>query len=680
MRLLLVFVATVCAVAAGARGQCHPERIATLVGSVSDLELSGDLAFVAARRGGMKVIDVSDPTSLTLISSCDVPSFVTGLALDGDYAYLADRRGFLVVDVSDPTAPVEVALLELSDTPYEILLTGDVAIVRLYEGIRLLDVSDPTDPMFLGTYDVVFDSISSMHIDGDLLYLGRRAPMVEVLDISEPVSPALIGSLDLDDTPNGMDVQDGVLYIAGDDVGFFIADVSDPSQPVLTDTLLIAPDVNDVKVVGETAYLALSGGFYIVDLAVLPDLKVIGFNFSFSGDITLAGDLMYLAGGSVGLQVVDIADPTTPTLIERLRFPNDVYGVDVHDGVAYLADGLSASAFISIDVSDPSSPHPLDSIEYAFGIGRIEQVDLDVDRNLAYLIDSQSGYRVIDISDPSSLKAVATSPCTCRHIAHAGTVLYHLTYQGVLSSVDLTDPTSPVPLDDVDVQDGHGLAIADGYAYIAAESAGLKIVDIQDPSSLEVVGSLNINSDVIDVDVDGSYAYLAVTPPGADVLGEQGLYVVDVSDPAHPTLAATVNTPIARRHQDDNADVSGVDVRAGLAFLYGAWRDTLVYDVGDPTSPVYVATIERRQFLSEVAFEGENAFFAERNAGLQVVDLSTCPCAADINGDGDLTVLDFIAFQLAWTAQEPAADCDGDGDHDITDVTCFQTLFARGCG
>jgi len=54
-------------------------------------------------------------------------------------------------------------------------------------------------------------------------------------------------------------------------------------------------------------------------------------------------------------------------------------------------------------------------------------------------------------------------------------------------------------------------------------------------------------------------------------------------------------------------------------------------------------------------------------------------CYPDYNDDGSLDILDFIAFQNGWTANEPAADCDGDGAFNILDFVCFQNAFKGGC-
>ncbi|UYV13294.1 MAG: hypothetical protein NCW75_03175 [Phycisphaera sp.] len=54
-------------------------------------------------------------------------------------------------------------------------------------------------------------------------------------------------------------------------------------------------------------------------------------------------------------------------------------------------------------------------------------------------------------------------------------------------------------------------------------------------------------------------------------------------------------------------------------------------------------------------------------------------CRADFDGDGALTIFDFLAFQTAFDAGDPAADFDGDGSLTIFDFLAFQTEFDAGC-
>lgn len=59
--------------------------------------------------------------------------------------------------------------------------------------------------------------------------------------------------------------------------------------------------------------------------------------------------------------------------------------------------------------------------------------------------------------------------------------------------------------------------------------------------------------------------------------------------------------------------------------------------------------------------------------------LATGPCPADFDGDGALTIFDFLAFQTAFDSEEPSADFDGDGALTVFDILAFQTAFDAGC-
>ena len=55
------------------------------------------------------------------------------------------------------------------------------------------------------------------------------------------------------------------------------------------------------------------------------------------------------------------------------------------------------------------------------------------------------------------------------------------------------------------------------------------------------------------------------------------------------------------------------------------------------------------------------------------------PCYADFDGDGELTIFDFLAYQNAFDSGDRAADCDGDGVLTLFDFLCFQNAFDAGC-
>ncbi len=54
-------------------------------------------------------------------------------------------------------------------------------------------------------------------------------------------------------------------------------------------------------------------------------------------------------------------------------------------------------------------------------------------------------------------------------------------------------------------------------------------------------------------------------------------------------------------------------------------------------------------------------------------------CRADLDGDGELTIFDFLTFQNLFDSGDPRADFDGDGSLTIFDFLAFQNAFDAGC-
>ena len=102
--------------------------------------------------------------------------------------------------------------------------------------------------------------------------------------------------------------------------------------------------------------------------------------------------------------------------------------------------------------------------------------------------------------------------------------------------------------------------------------------------------------------------------------------------------------------------------------------DDLTYIIGDggDLNPSALFTLDMSS--------GETGFVGLLPRETHFYSLATIPgCEADINRDGELNVLDFVAFQLTWQGEEAIADCDGDGAWTVLDFVCFQQLFVKGC-
>ena len=76
--------------------------------------------------------------------------------------------------------------------------------------------------------------------------------------------------------------------------------------------------------------------------------------------------------------------------------------------------------------------------------------------------------------------------------------------------------------------------MAGNYAYVADGNNGLVIVDISNPASPTLKGSYDTAGFAEDVVVAGNYAYVAD--------GNNGFVIIEISNPASPTLAGSYDT------------------------------------------------------------------------------------------------------------------------------------------
>jgi hypothetical protein len=114
---------------------------------------------------------------------------------------------------------------------------------------------------------------------------------------------------------------------------------------------------------------------------------------------------LYVAAGSAGLQVIELDLPDTSsetitgTLVSTLDTDGDTKAVAVFDKYAFLADGDKGLKIINI--SDPSTPTLVGSFDTPGDASRVWIRDASTNTVYAYIADGDKGIRAIDVSDPT---------------------------------------------------------------------------------------------------------------------------------------------------------------------------------------------------------------------------------------------------------------------------------------
>ncbi len=129
---------------------------------------------------------------------------------------------------------------------------------------------------------------------------------------------------------------------------------------------------------------------------------------------------------------------------------------------------------------------------------------------------------------------------------------------------------TPVPLSFVAIPGyANNVAVNGNYAYVAAGSGGLRIVDVSNRNAPTVVASTALVGNANDVKVLGNTAYVAA--------GTAGLHIVDVTNPLAPQLVRTVTLP---------GVAWDVVVSAGIAYVAAGSSGLQLIDVSNPSNPI----------------------------------------------------------------------------------------------
>ncbi|MDO8736359.1 MAG: hypothetical protein Q7K29_04675, partial [Thermoleophilia bacterium] len=166
-----------------------------------------------------------------------------------------------------------------------------------------------------------------------------------------------------------------------------------------------------------------------------------------------------------------------------------------------------------------------------------------------------------------------------------------------------------------------GVAVLSHYAYKADGASGLKIIDISNPASPVLTGSLDTTGSATDIAVSGNYAYIAD--------GASGLKIIDISNPASPVLTGSFD-------MIGYVSATGIAVSGNNAYIaYGA-SGLQIIDISDPANPVLTGSLDTIGSATDIAVTGNYAYIADGVSGLQIINISN-PASPVLTGSRDTT-------------------------------------------
>jgi hypothetical protein len=610
-------------------------------GAVNGLAVRDGVAYAAAGDLGLQTFDASDPTRPRPLGWADTPGEAVGVALAGDYAFVADNwsptgesSGLRVIDVADPEQPALVASLGPMWLVKAVEVVDDVAYVLEFEGsLRLIDVADPLAPEELAA--VPLPEGWGLRVEGDRAYVltsgcgaASEERSIVVLDVSDPAGPVKLGQVETPCYPGGLEVVDARAYVV-DYNRFRVFDLSDPAA--FREIGSRDGDAGHaLRVRDGLAYvIAAERGLRIFDVsAATPQprgklaLPREGRAVALDGDVAWLGtrvgpDVVLnptsggLATAEARLHAVDISDPAKPELLGSYLAPGAARRVAVEAGVAALADMGGGLRLYAIDT--PERPRQLAHV-------RLDGVTRDV-----ALRDGRAAVLVDGGASPAAALVIEdiASPWAPRELGRA----FVPGYEG-------------------------GLTFGpDGRIYVAAEGnfsedGGLWIFDLDAAGRPLLIGTVALDHYSRTVTVVGATAYVS----GIE------LQVVDVRDPTAPTLTWT------------SAHLGAVEVAADARYVALGSANYLgrltILAAGDEAAGP-LAELDLGGDIEQIALAGDRLWLANGYRGLRVIDISTPEAPVEV------TLFDTPAY--AWglaVAHERLFVADGFGALQVLGATC----------
>ncbi len=603
-------------------------------GTISGITFNGNHAYVGVGPR-LVVFDITNVAAPVVVGeSTPLPANVQDIAIDGNYAYVtAGYYGLRIFDISNPTTPVEIGFYDTYSPEFAkgVTVNGDYAYVAAgSEGLRIYNIADPTSPFFASFHATPGRAVDVV-LAANYAYVADSVGGMRIFNVANPDTPSEISSVDTSASAGSVAVSSDFAYIADGTNGLLIIDVSDPAAPV-TRGHLDTPGISvDIVVSGNIAYVAdLGGGLRIINV-VDADLPVELGVYTDCGarEVAVTGDYAYVGDENIGLHVINTAVPSAPGESFIYESTGSINDLAVAGGYAYAADGYYGLRIF--DVAAPTNPTFAGSDDNGGSA-----TDVDMSGGQAFVASYDQGLRIFDVSDPAN--PTLTGSYAMPGLAHGVVVQGDFAYvangkTGVPGStsglyiIDITNLNSPSEKGFISTPGGAWEVAVDGnYAYVAdGVDGGLRIINISDPTAPSEEGSYDTGGQALDVAVVAGKAYVAVP--------SRGLIIIDVTDPGAPDELGSFYPP---------GGAWGVAISGNLAFVGAARGGLRIIDITTPTALFETGFHDSPGIANGVAIDGKEVYIADGRSGLFIVSLlpllEVAPHQLDLIGDPGETI------------------------------------------
>ena len=372
---------------------------------------------------------------------------------------------------------------------------------------------------------------------------------------------------------NGFDYNDVLGYrsstgrevaLLGTWNGTSFVETTNPTTPVELKFITHSPSLwSDMSVWQDYVYVvtdqSAGGGLQIIDVSDLSNIHVagsyLGFNTAHSIFVDQSRGHIYICGSDAGLLILDLANPTAPTLLATYT-AQYVHEATAQNGHAHFSE-IYAGLYRLVDVSALPTITTLDTVTTPYAFTHSTTID-DTDM-LVGMTDERLGapFVLYDVSNPANIVQRSTFSENPGGIIHnvfvANDVVQLSAYAEGYVALDVRDPDHPVRLGSYDTWAGNSGSYNGAWGVYEQPSGIVYLSNIED--GLWVFGrATRIEHDALPDTLDdvGPYvvtASITPSPSGGGVSSATVVYTIDDG-------ATTTSLPMAPTSNPDEWSAS----------------------------------------------------------------------------------------------------------------------------
>ncbi|MCB4790863.1 MAG: fibronectin type III domain-containing protein [Elusimicrobia bacterium] len=635
---------------------------------VTAVKVSGNYAYVGDNNG-FEILDVSNPNAPTVIKTLATNGIIVNdIFISGDYAYLANGGdGIRIENISSPSSAYQVTQFSnfSNDNSYNsvnakaLYKSGNyLYVIDNNNGLVVIDVSNPASPQFKGKYTAVSGyNMYDVCVKNNMAYLADYYYGLRIISFADPENPVEAGSYTTTKNCRGLCIYGNYVYSANTSYGMEIYQ-SNASSTTASSTAPTAPtnlrlsnrtkvsisiawhDNSDNETGFDIQRKTNSGGTYAwlatmgENSTLYTDSSGLNAGTSYYYRIRAYNSIDATFSDEIGPVILSI-DP----LVGKYDTPGQSYGVFVSSPYAYVADynGLRI-----INISNPTNPANVGSYDIS---SSYPTNNVTVSGNYAYVTAGYYGLYVLDISNPASISYASNSSA----YSNANDVCIKGNYAFVSDSGGSYDMrvfniTNPTSISQVGYHSVAGNAqcifVSGNYAYIGLDSSyGFQVLNVANPvnsNNFQALGQQSVSGTCYDIYVENNYAYVAN--------GAYGLKIYNVSNPSSMSLVASYSTA---------GLCKGVYVYGNRLYLAEESSGIEILDITNPAAPSLLKSYQTSATARGVFAKGNYVYVADDTSGLDICDFGIAPSSGSFVPDNpanfQVTQASTTFVNLSWT-------------------------------